>query len=158
MTLRWLVSWYIVLYFWMSTIYSQKEIVVTCITVPLLYSRVMLNLMPPPPLSLPASVTQPTFHWTTDLILGSIFHPKKGDSHTAVKTNMSFASRSRFDYRIYSSEHPGRSFNFEFSKGGPYSREALFRGRRSLIYQGDIKILSTCLLNQTIRTVIITEE
>ena len=35
-------------------------------------------------------------------------------------------------YRIYSSERPGRSFNFEFSKGGAYSRETLFRGRRSL--------------------------
>ena len=28
-------------------------------------------------------------------------------------------------YRIYSSERPGRPFNFEFSKGGAYSREAL---------------------------------
>ena len=28
-------------------------------------------------------------------------------------------------YRIYLSERPGRSFNFEFSKGGAYSREAL---------------------------------
>ena len=36
------------------------------------------------------------------------------------------------EYRIYSSERRGRSFNFEFSKGGAYSTEALFRGRRSL--------------------------
>ena len=62
-------------------------------------------------------------------------------------------------YRIYSSERPGRSFNFEFSKG-----EELIRKRRSSegdahqIYQRDIKILSTCLLNQTIRAVIITKE
>ena len=28
-------------------------------------------------------------------------------------------------YRIYSSERPGRSFNFWFSKGGANSREAL---------------------------------
>ena len=35
-------------------------------------------------------------------------------------------------YRIYSNERPGHSFNFEFSKGGVYSREVLFRGRRSL--------------------------
>ena len=33
--------------------------------------------------------------------------------------------------RIYSSESPGRSSSFEFSKGGAYSREALFRGRHS---------------------------
>ena len=43
-------------------------------------------------------------------------------------------------------------------------RGALIWGRRSFeegahwIYQRDIKILSTCLLNQTIRTVIITKE
>ena len=60
-------------------------------------------------------------------------------------------------YRIYSSELPGRSFNFEFSKGGAYSRKALFRGMRSLNISKDIKLLSTCLLNQTIRNVIITE-
>ena len=28
-------------------------------------------------------------------------------------------------YRIYSSERPGRSFNFELPKGGAYSKEAL---------------------------------
>ena len=28
------------------------------------------------------------------------------------------------NYRIYSSDRPGRSFNFRFSKGGAYSREA----------------------------------
>ena len=42
-------------------------------------------------------------------------------------------------YCSYSSEHPGASFNFGFLKGVK-----------------DIKILSTCLFNQTIRTVIIT--
>ena len=31
------------------------------------------------------------------------------------------------NYRIYSSERPGRSFNFEFSNGGAYSREALIK-------------------------------
>ena len=35
-------------------------------------------------------------------------------------------------YRIYSSEHPGHSFNFEFSKGGAYWREVFFQGRHSL--------------------------
>ena len=38
----------------------------------------------------------------------------------------------KLKYRIYSSEHPGCSFNFEFSNGGTYSREVLFRGRCSL--------------------------
>ena len=36
------------------------------------------------------------------------------------------------EYRIYSSERLGCSFNFELSKGGAYSREAFFRGRHSL--------------------------
>ena len=35
-------------------------------------------------------------------------------------------------YRIYSSERPGRPFNFGFSNGGAYLRDALFRGRFSL--------------------------
>ena len=35
-------------------------------------------------------------------------------------------------YHIYSSEGPWHSFNIGFSKGGAYSREALFQGRRSL--------------------------
>ena len=35
------------------------------------------------------------------------------------------------EYRIYLSERPGCSFNFEFSKGGAYSREALFQRGRS---------------------------
>ena len=43
-----------------------------------------------------------------------------------------FNSSQYTTYRIYLSERPGRSFNFEFSKGGAYSREAVFRGRRSL--------------------------
>ena len=33
----------------------------------------------------------------------------------------------REEYRIYSNERPGRSFNFEFSNGGAYSREALIK-------------------------------
>ena len=63
-------------------------------------------------------------------------------------------------YHISSSEHPRRLFNFEFSKGSSYSREALFRGKRSLNISKAIKILfnQTCLFNQTIRTVIITEK
>ena len=61
-------------------------------------------------------------------------------------------------YHIYSIERPGCSFNFVFSKGGAYSREVLFQGSAQSIYQKDIKILSTCLFKQTIRTVIITEE
>ena len=37
------------------------------------------------------------------------------------------------EYRIYySSERPGRSFNFGFSKGGVYSSEAVFSGRSLL--------------------------
>ena len=43
---------------------------------------------------------------------------------------------SEFDkneYCIYLTERPGRSFNFWFSKRGAYSREMVFRGRRSLI-------------------------
>ena len=60
-------------------------------------------------------------------------------------------------YRIYSSEHPGHSFNFGFLRDGTYSREALsFEGRTHYIYQKDIKILSTYLFNQTMRTVITT--
>ena len=61
-------------------------------------------------------------------------------------------------YRIYSSEHPGHSLNFGFSKNGAYSREAFSFEGGTHIYQGqkDIKILSTCLFNQTMRTVIIT--
>ena len=60
-------------------------------------------------------------------------------------------------YRIYSSEHPGHSFNFGFSRDGAYLREALsFEGGTHYIYQKDIKILSACLFNQTMRTVIIT--
>ena len=35
-------------------------------------------------------------------------------------------------YRIYSNEHPRRSFNFGFSNGGATSEEVLFRGKRSL--------------------------
>ena len=38
----------------------------------------------------------------------------------------------KVDYRIYSSERPGRPFNFGFSNGVAYSREILFRGRRFL--------------------------
>ena len=34
--------------------------------------------------------------------------------------------KGNWNYRIYSSERPGRSFSFEFSNGGAYSREALF--------------------------------
>ena len=49
------------------------------------------------------------------------------------------------NYRIYSSERPGRSFNFGFSKDGAYSREALIK------YIKDIKMLSTCLFNKSIR-------
>ena len=46
---------------------------------------------------------------------------------------ISFVLRKSYcEYRIYSSERPVRSFNFEFSKGGAYSRQVLFRGRRSL--------------------------
>ena len=61
-------------------------------------------------------------------------------------------------YRIYSSERPGRSFNFEFSKGELIRKRRSFEGDAHQMYQRDIKILSTCLLNQTIRTAIITEE
>ena len=62
-------------------------------------------------------------------------------------------------YSIYSSKHPGHSFDFEFSRDGAFSRETLsFEGGTLYIYiyQKDIKILSTCLFNQTMRTVIIT--
>ena len=60
-------------------------------------------------------------------------------------------------YRIYSSEHPGHSFNFGFSRDGAYSREALsFEGSTHYLYQKNIKILSTCRFNQTMRTVITT--
>ena len=61
-------------------------------------------------------------------------------------------------YRIYSREPLRRSFNFRLSKGGAYLREAFFRGRRSLYISKDIKLFSTCLINQTIRTVRITKE
>ena len=56
-------------------------------------------------------------------------------------------------YRRYSSERLGASFNFGFLKW-----RCLFEGGAHWIYQKDIKILSTCLFNQTIRTVIITGE
>ena len=60
-------------------------------------------------------------------------------------------------YRIYSSELPGHSLNFRFSRDGTYSKKALsFEVGTHYIYQQDIKILSTCLFNQTMRTVIIT--
>ena len=60
-------------------------------------------------------------------------------------------------YRIYSSEHPGHSLNFGLSRDGTYSKKALsFEVGTHYINQQDIKILSTCLFNQTMRTVIIT--
>ena len=42
--------------------------------------------------------------------------------------------------------------------GDAYLREALLKEGAHWIYQKDTKILSTCLFNQTIRTVIITGE
>ena len=38
------------------------------------------------------------------------------------------------NYRIYSSDRPGRSFNFWFSKGGAYSREAHIKYIKTLKY------------------------
>ena len=51
--------------------------------------------------------------------------------HNILRLFLTFWSETMRDYHIYSSERPGRSSNFEFSKEGAYSREALFRGRRS---------------------------
>ena len=51
--------------------------------------------------------------------------------NTAQHQNSKISKKSRkiaiheIDYRIYSKERPGRSFNFKFSEGGAYSREAL---------------------------------
>ena len=50
-----------------------------------------------------------------------------------------------FDYRIYSSERSGSSFNFGFSREGAYFKKTS-------------KYFQLVILNQTIRTVIITEE
>ena len=87
-----------------------------------------------------------------NFLVKNFYQPKKRPS---IELTMFLG---HYKYRIYSSECLERSFNLEFSK------EALIRRRRSFergahwIYQRDIKILSTYLLNQTIRTVIITEE
>ena len=77
---------------------------------------------------------------------------------TLCGTSLTFHMIYFSQYRIYSSERPGRSFNFGFSKGGTYSKKALFRGRRSLNISKrhennfNLSLISTCLFNQTIRT------
>ena len=61
-------------------------------------------------------------------------------------------------YRTYSSERRGARLILGSQRGALIRGRHSFQGGAHEIYQKDIKVLSTCLLNQTKRTIIITEE